>query len=60
MVFFGGNMNNPNEQLKEQETESLFGQAEPEIEFELNAGFASRSVTGGKGPGFVSESEPES
>jgi hypothetical protein len=52
-------MNNPNEQLKEQETESLFGHAEPEIEFELNAGFASRSVTGGKGPGVVSEGESE-
>ncbi|QNI32418.1 hypothetical protein H7849_26165 [Alloacidobacterium dinghuense] len=52
-------MNNPNEQLNEQESESLFGQAEPEIEFEMNAGFASRSITGGKGPGVVSEGESE-
>ena len=37
----------------------VFGQAEPEIEFELNAGFASRSVTGGKGPRLISEGENE-
>jgi len=52
-------MSDPNEQLNEQQTESSFGQAEPEIEFELNAGISNHSVTGGKGPGFISEGENE-
>jgi hypothetical protein len=51
-------MNDPNEQLNEQQTESLFGQSEPEIEFEMNAGLVNQSVTGGKGPG-LRESETE-
>jgi hypothetical protein len=50
---------NPNEQLNENETESLFGQEEPEIEFELNAGLRNQSVTGGKGPGLIGERETE-
>ena len=50
---------NPNEQLNEKETESLFGQTEPEIEFELNAGVRNQSVTGGKGPRLISEGENE-
>ncbi len=50
-------MNNPNEQLNEQESESLLGHAEPEIEFERNAALAARSITGGKGPGVMSEAE---
>jgi hypothetical protein len=53
-------MNNPNEQLNEQESESLLGQAKPEIEFEMNAALASRGVSGGKGPGLVSEDESKS
>jgi len=52
-------MNNPNEQLDEQETESLFGQAEPEIELELNGGVTSHAVTGGKGPRVVRNLESE-
>lgn len=47
----------PNEQLNEQENESI-GEAEPEVGFELNAGFKSNSITGGKGPGMA-EVEPE-
>ncbi|HYK34933.1 hypothetical protein [Alloacidobacterium sp.] len=52
-------MKDPNEQLNEQQTESTFGQSDPELEFELNAGFGNRAVTGGKGPGLVSEGESE-
>jgi hypothetical protein len=53
-------MNNPNEQLNEQESESLLGQAEPEIEFERHAALTSSIVTGGKGPGVMSEGESKS
>lgn len=52
-------MNDPNEHLNEQQTDSAFGQSDPELEFEMNAGFASRGVTGGKGPGLVPEGEGE-
>jgi hypothetical protein len=48
-------MSNSTEKLNEEQTESPFGQSENEHEFEAKAGFASRSVTGGKGPGVVSE-----
>jgi len=52
-------MSNPSDQLNEEQSESPFGQAENELESELKAGFTSRSVTGGKGPGLVRESENE-
>ncbi len=52
-------MSNPGDQLNEEQAESSFGQPENEHEFEAKAGFASRGVTGGKGPGFVSDSENE-
>jgi hypothetical protein len=52
-------MSNPSDRLIEEQTESPFGQLENEHEFEANAGFASRSITGGKGPGLVSEDENE-
>ena len=45
---------NPNEQLNEQEEESI-GEGEPEIGFELNGGFSPHAVTGGKGPGALNE-----
>ena len=50
-------MSNPSDQLNEEQSESPLGQAENELESELKAGFTSRSVTGGKGPGLVRESE---
>lgn len=50
-------MKDPNEELNEQQAESTFGQSDPELE--LNAGFGNRAVTGGKGPGLVSEGEGE-
>jgi len=50
---------NPNEQLNEQEEESVFGEAEPEGAFELNGGFSAHSITGGKGPGALGEVEGE-
>ena len=51
-------MNNPGDQLNEEQSESPFGELENEHEFEAAAGFAPRSVTGGKGPGMV-ENEGE-
>jgi hypothetical protein len=52
-------MSNPTDKLNEEQTESPFGQSENEHEFEAQAGFANRSITGGKGPGLVSEGESE-
>lgn len=51
-------MKDPNEELNEQQAESTFGQSDPELEIE-NAGFGNRAVTGGKGPGLVSEGDSE-
>jgi hypothetical protein len=50
---------NPNEQLNEKEPESLLGETDPDIEFELKSFVTGHSVTGGKGPGLVRENEPE-
>ena len=52
-------MSNLNEQLNDEQNESPFSQLENEHEFEGAAKFSSHTVTGGKGPGFVNESEKE-
>ena len=48
-------MSNPSDQFNEEQNESPFGQTENEHEFEASGAFAGRGVTGGKGPGVVSE-----
>lgn len=52
-------MSNPTDRLNEEQPESLLDNTQNEHEFEGKAVFSNRSVTGGKGPGFVSESENE-
>ncbi len=50
-------MSNLNEQLNDEQNESPFSQLENENEFEPK--LSGQGVTGGKGPGLVSESENE-
>jgi hypothetical protein len=53
---WGGTMNDPKQQLNEQQMEDLVSQLKPEAEAEQNptVGIAKASVTGGKGPGLIS------
>jgi hypothetical protein len=52
-------MSNLNEQLNDEQNESPFSQLENEHDFEAKAKFLSHAITGGKGPGLVSENENE-
>ena len=52
-------MSNLNEQLNDEQKESPFSQLEVEHEFEGHTGFTAHAITGGKGPGLVSENENE-
>jgi hypothetical protein len=52
-------MSIPIDPLNEEQKESPFGDSENEHEFEAHAGFTAHGITGGKGPGFASESESE-
>ena len=52
-------MSNPNDQLNDEQSESLFDQSENEPEPKAKTGFTAHGITGGKIPHMVGDAESE-